>query len=101
MRPEWEDPANKKGVDLVCRGWFAPPKLTEAWRSLLLMLINGELEDATGVRVTMKADKRGVLVHKLEVWTRTEAVAVGTAAALRGKTGLDFTCVPRWHDRKK
>lgn len=94
-RPEWEDPSNAHGVDLVCRGAFAPAALSEAWRSLLLLLVNGELEVATGARLACKPDRRGAPAHKLEVWCRAAADAPAAAAALRAALGLDFATVPR------
>ena len=93
-RPEWEHANNQGGVDLVCRGSFSSTQLTDAWRSLLLMFINGQLEDATGARVAMKRDRRGAVLHKLEVWTRA-AEGGSLIQRLRRELGLDFVCTPR------
>ena len=101
VRPEWEDAANASGIDLVHRAAIEPSALTEAWRSVLLLFVNGQLEDATGARCTMKVDRRGQPVHKLEVWTRRAESGEAVAAALRRSVGLEFTCVPRRLGGKK
>lgn len=93
--PEWEHPGNRDGADLVCRGSFEPAALTEAWRSLLVLLVDGRLEWATGVRTVMKTDRRGNVLHKLEVWTRHSTGCAEAAASLRAELGLEFVAVPR------
>ena len=94
-RPEWEHPNNARGVDLVCRGCFSPPALSEAWRTLLLMLVSGEMEGATGARLAYKPDRRGSPTHKIEVWCRSPSDAPPAASALRSALGADFATVPR------
>ena len=98
VRPEWEDPSNRKGIDLVVRHAFAPAALDEAWVQLLLLLVNGELEEATGVRLVCKHDRRGVL-HKLEVWARTTSDGPVLQKRLNARLGLAFAIVPRRHHR--
>lgn len=94
-RPEWEHPNNEGGIDLVCRRSVAPAQLNDAWRSLLLALINGELEEATGVRVVCKYDRRGSPIHKLEVWCRRQQQPAELIDRLRVALCLDFEAVPR------
>ena len=95
-KPEWEDRNNAHGVDLVCRHSFSPPQLSDAWRSLLLLFVNGELEGATGTRVSFRATPRR-LMYKIEVWTRTsDAAECGAIAALlHARLCLEFAVVPR------
>lgn len=93
--PEWEHLGNRNGADLVCRGCFEPAALTEAWRSLLLLLVDGRLEWATGIRLAMKTDRRGSLLHKLEVWTRSTSGCNEAVVVLHAELGLEFVVVPR------
>ena len=98
VRPEWEDPANRDGIDLVCRQALDPATLTRAWHALLLLLVNGEAEDATGVRVSHRRGGRNCssgVQHKLEVWTRRAADATRLVLLLRERVGLEFAVVPR------
>ena len=95
IHPQWEDPRNKHGVDLVHRASFEASELSEAWTSILFMFITDELPGATGARVAYKTDRRGAPFHKLEVWTRTSNDAAAIIATLREHTGLDFEDIPR------
>ena len=94
VRPEWEDPGNRKGIDLVVRHAFAPAALDETWVQMLLLLVNGELEEATGVRLVCKHDRRGVM-HKLEVWARTTPAGRCCRSACQRAPRPGFAIVPR------
>ena len=94
VAPEWEDPQNAGGVDLVCRRAFDRAQLSAAWRTVVLLLAHGALEEATGARVTYKRDRRGV-VHKLEVWCRAAADGAPVAARLLERVGFEFVVTPR------
>lgn len=96
IQPKWEDPGNAAGIDLVCRRSFHGAVLANVWQRLLLLFINGELEEATGARITFKQDRRGALIHKVEVWSRRVAEAPALVQRLKAKlNGLDFVCMPR------
>lgn len=94
-QPEWEHPNNVFGTDLVCRRTFRPSELSDAWQTLLLMMVSGDLECATGIRVVYKKDRRGVITHKLEVWCRTDVDVSELIRRLKENVGFDFIEVPR------
>ena len=94
VRPEWEDPQNQHGVDLVFRAQFHPEALTAAWENLLLMLVNGLVEDVTGVRLLFKQDRRGH-THKLEVWCRSKDCSGKVSDALEDALQIKFEVFPR------
>lgn len=93
-RPEWEHPNNAHGIDLVYRGSFSPAQLSEAWRTLLFTFINGQIEDATGARLSCRTDRRGCVTHKMEVWTRTQST-MALAKTLCAELGVEFAPMPR------
>lgn len=67
--PQWEDPSNKDGGEVVARG-FPPSSICEASKSVFCGLVGEHLGDeVTGVRVILKSKKR--VEGKVEVWHRS------------------------------
>lgn len=89
VRPEWEDPGNIHGIDLVCKLCCSLEELQTTWDKMVLMLINGRLEEATGLRLLLKKERRGV-AYKYEIWCRDKSDASKLIDVLRDNTGLDF-----------
>lgn len=74
IRPEWEDPANVFGSELVCRCSPDPRSLDLFWEVILLGLIGETIDpsdEVCGCRVVDKST-RGKIYFKLEVWVRSQ-----------------------------
>jgi hypothetical protein len=76
IRPEWEDPKNKYGGELVCRKSFSLDMLDQYWDNLVLALIGEIIDDSDevcGCRVVDKSNKKAI--YKLELWLKTGGTA--------------------------
>ena len=94
-RPEWEDPRNADGLDLTYRSNAMEPRAMQAaWEDAVLLLLNGALEGATGLRLVHRVDDRWRNLYKFELWC-ARAHAEAAAEALLGATGLRFLPVER------
>jgi len=70
IKPEWEDPMNAKGAELVCRKAFPPQQLDDLWTNLVLGIIGETLDPADeicGVRVVDKSVNSRVQ-QRFELW---------------------------------
>ena len=92
VRPEWEDPQNQHGIDLVHRSHSMSPKtLDDVWTQLLLDMINGRLPEATGVRLVHKREHHTrKQTHKIEVWCEKEDQAESVKERLQQSVGVAF-----------
>ena len=74
IKPAWEDPANKKGGELLCRKTMTVDALDTYWENLVLGLIGetvDEQDEICGCRVVDKSKKGNRMMFRLEIWTRT------------------------------
>ena len=74
IKPAWEDQANKKGGELLCRKTMTVDALDTYWENLVLGLIGetvDEQDEICGCRVVDKSKKGNRMMFRLEIWTRT------------------------------
>eukprot|EP01041_Mallomonas_annulata_P006709 gene6709-13597_t len=74
IRPEWEDPANLFGAELVCRTSLDPGLLDLYWEIIVLALIGESIDSndsVCGCRLVDKTNK-GNIMFKIEIWLRTQ-----------------------------
>ena len=87
IRPEWEDPANRSGAELVCRKTMNLEIVDVYWENLVLALIGEVMDDADdicGGRIVDKS-KRGSnrTMVKIELWLRTSNPEIGERVRVR------------------
>jgi len=72
IRPEWEDPCNKFGSELLTKKPIYID-IDESWESMVLALIGEVIEEADeicGCRIVEKTKKRERPHFRLELWLR-------------------------------
>lgn len=73
IKPEWEDPANAKGSELVALKSFNSEVLDTFWENLVMGLIGETIDEGDeicGCRVVNQT-RKSKPTYKLEVWLRT------------------------------
>jgi hypothetical protein len=86
IKPEWEDPANSSGGELVARKTFPPDLLDLYWEHLVLGLIGETMDDGDeicGGRIVDKSKRGGRPICKLELWLRSSSPEVGDRMRVR------------------
>lgn len=81
IRPEWEDPANRSGSELVCRKTMNLDLVDTYWENLVLAMIGeamDEDDDVCGGRIVDKSKKGSTrTLFKIELWLRTASSEIG------------------------
>mmetsp|Transcript_20197 Transcript_20197/g.20297 ORF Transcript_20197/g.20297 Transcript_20197/m.20297 type:complete len:190 (+) Transcript_20197:248-817(+) len=76
IRPEWEDPMNIFGGELVCRCSLSPKQLDMCWELIVLGIIGETFDtenDVCGCRIVDKT-KNGKVMFKYEIWLSNQDV---------------------------
>lgn len=101
VRPEWEDPENKKGghFQLQLKPTLGGGAIDELWNNLVLGMVGGGIEPSdmiTGIRLVDKLSHKTKPVIRIEVWFNDmDASDTGRLYHLKGNfercmgTGLD------------
>mmetsp|Transcript_20932 Transcript_20932/g.29995 ORF Transcript_20932/g.29995 Transcript_20932/m.29995 type:complete len:188 (-) Transcript_20932:81-644(-) len=74
IRPEWEDPANSKGWDLLASKNLTLGNLDAVWENVVLALIGETIDvgdEICGCRV-VDSCKKGKALYKIEIWLRSK-----------------------------
>lgn len=81
IRPEWEDPANRSGSELVCRKTMNLDLVDTYWENLVLAMIGEAMDEddaICGGRIVDKSKKGSArTLFKIELWMRTNTQDIG------------------------
>ncbi|CAM9286891.1 unnamed protein product, partial [Ectocarpus fasciculatus] len=87
IRPEWEDPVNRTGSELVCRKTMHLDLVDVYWENLVLAMIGeamDEDDDICGGRIVDKSKKGSSrTMFKIEIWMRTASAETGERIRLK------------------